>query len=304
MKKYLAAGLGLVITAIAVVLSYNTINEQQNADMQTNPTLTIVASFYPMYEFSKNVAGDNAHVLAFIPIGIEPHDWEPTTTDVLRLKDTDLFIYNGGGMEPFVNKLITTNEYTNVEFVETTAGINLNSSNVTNPHVWLDPILAIHQVNIIKNAMINSDPKNKQHYEDNASSYIAKLEELDSKIRTELSNCKKNVFVPFHDAYSYFASRYDLKVMPLSGMSPESEATAADIKQIIDFVKANQIKVIYTEELVDSKLAKTLANEAGAQMLTFSPLEGLTDAEYQNGVTYIQKMEQNLENLKVGLECQ
>jgi zinc transport system substrate-binding protein len=220
-------------------------------------------------------------------------------------------------MEPFVERLISSDEYSNVKFIETANGITLIQSDdehdneheethksTYNPHIWLDPVLAQYQVTVIEDTLVEIDPENKQYYEDNANKYITKLENLDLKIKNELANCKKDTFVPFHNAYTYFANRYGLMVFPLSGVSPESEATAAELREFVDYVKENQIKVIYAEELVDPKLAQTLANEAGTQMLIFSPLEGLTNEELQNGMTYIQKMEQNLENLKVGLECQ
>ncbi|HEY8109831.1 MAG TPA: zinc ABC transporter substrate-binding protein, partial [Candidatus Nitrosotenuis sp.] len=173
-----------------------------------------------------------------------------------------------------------------------------------NPHVWLDPILAKHQVMIIKDAIIEADPNNKKYYEDNANAYGDKLDKLNSKIQTELSNCKKDTFMPFHDAYSYFANRYGLKVFPLSGVSPESEVTATDLREFVDFIQKNEITTIYSEEMVDPKLANTLAEEANAQVLIFSPLEGLTDKEMMNDITYLDKMDENVQNLKIGLECQ
>jgi zinc transport system substrate-binding protein len=218
-------------------------------------------------------------------------------------------------MEPFVDKLIASGEYDNVKFVETTKGMNLIQTNNEhqkipddhisyNPHVWLDPVLAKHQVMMIKDAIIEADPDNKKYYEDNANAYSGKLDELNSQIKTELSHCNKDTFMPFHDAYSYFANRYGLHVFPLSGVSPESEVTATDLREFVDFIQKNKITTIYSEELVDPKLANTLAEEANAQVLIFSPLEGLTDREMMNGITYVDKMNENVQNLKIGLECQ
>ena len=315
MKKPLVIGIAIVaiIAAVMIIVS----EPKQGTLLQEEKTtkLQVVASFYPLYEFSKNVAGDKAKVSAFIPIGVEPHDWEPSANDILKLKDASIFVYNGAGMESFVDKLINSGEYNNVKFIETTKGMNLIQTNdehqkesgnhtVYNPHVWLDPILAKHQVMMIKDVMIDADPDNKKYYEDNANAYSKKLDNLNSKIQMELSQCKKDTFMPFHDAYSYFANRYGLKTFPLSGVSPESEATAVDLKEFVDFIQKNEIKTIYSEELVDPKLATTLAEEAGAQVLIFSPLEGLTNQETLDGITYLDKMNENVQNLKRGLECQ
>lgn len=280
--------------------------------------LKIIASFYPLYEFSKNVGGDKAEVSSLIPIGIEPHDWDPSSGDILDLKEADLFIYNGGGFEPFVEQLIDSGEYGNVVFVESAKGIDLVKSQHDedaeeehdehdyeyDPHVWLDPILAKQQVTTIKNAMIQADPQNAQYYETNADAYNEKLDELDSTIKTELSSCNKDTFMPFHDAFTYFANRYGLKIFALSGVTPDSEVTAAEIKEFVDFVKENEITVIFAEELIDPRLAEVLADEAGVQVMILSPLEGITEEEIKAGKNYITKMEENLENLKVALGCQ
>lgn len=315
MKKPLVIGIAAVAIIITVMIIVNAPKQDTLVREEKTIKLHVVASFYPLYEFSKNVAGDKARVSAFIPIGVEPHDWEPSANDILKLKDASIFVYNGAGMESFVDKLINSGEYDNVKFIETTKGMSLMQTNdehqkesrshtVYNPHVWLDPILAKQQVMMIKDAMISADPDNTKYYEDNANAYNTKLDNLNSKIQMELSHCKKDTFMPFHDAYSYFANRYGLKTFPLSGVSPESEATAVDLKEFVDFIKKNEINTIYSEEMVDPKLATTLAEEAGAQVLIFSPLEGLTNQETLDGITYLDKMNENVQNLKIGLECQ
>jgi zinc transport system substrate-binding protein len=329
MKKSGLAVIGGIVAAIVVGLwltqvpSFDTEQaEVSNPPIEQNEPaaskLKVIASFYPLYEFSKNVGGDKAKVSSLIPIGVEPHDWEPSSGDVLDLKEADLFIYNGGGFEPFVKQLIDSGEYGNVVFVESTKGVDLLKSQHNedaeeehdehdseyDPHIWLDPILAKYQVTTIKNAMIQADPQNVQYYETNADAYNEKLDELDTKIKTELSSCNKDTFMPFHDAFTYFANRYDLKIFALSGISPDSEATADEIKEFIDFVKENEITVIFAEELIDPRLAEVLADEAGVQVMILSPLEGLTEEEIKAGKNYITKMEENLANLKVALDCQ
>lgn len=323
MRRSILAAIGVGIAIVIAVLALaGQVLVPIPQDFPTQNTLIpepqtskvkVVASFYPLYEFSKNIAGQKADVTVFVPIGIEPHDWEPSTGDILALKQSDVFVYNGM-METFVEKLVDSGEYPNVLFVETAQGIDLIDANESHadeehdiqydPHIWLDPILAKHQVEMIRDALIKVDADNAQYYEDNAGAYSVRLDNLDSKIRAELSDCKKNTFMPFHNAFSYFANRYGLQVFPLSGIDPESEATAAELKEFIDYVRENDIKVIFSEELVDPKLAEVLANEAGAQVMVFSPVEGLSENDIISGKTYIDKMEENLTNLKIALECQ
>lgn len=318
MKRPILAGIGIAVIAVAaiVLLQVQPVPKQENLAQEGGSKIIVIASFYPLYEFSKNVAGDRAEVSSFTPIGVEPHDWEPSTGDMLRLKDATLFIHNGADFEPFVGKLVDSGEYKEVVFVETSMGIDLVTGDGHDdtderedhvgydPHIWLDPMLAKQQVTTIKNALASEDPKNAAYYEKNAVAYNEKLDALDAKIRTELASCKKDTFVPFHNAFTYFAQRYGLNVFPLSGIAPESEATASEIKEFIDYIKEHDIKVIFSEDLVDPRLADVLADEAGAQVMIFSPVEGLTEEDIKDGKTYLDKMEENLNNLKVALECQ
>ena len=307
MKKSILAAIGggIVLAIIAGLWFTKIVARESDIEQETVSKLKMIASFYPLYEFSKNVGGEKAEVSSFVPVGIEPHDWDPSSGDILRLKETGIFVYNGAGFEPFVDQLIDSGEYSNVIFVDSAIGIDLiQHDSEYDPHVWLDPILAKHQVTTIKDAMIQADPQNSQYYETNANSYSVKLDELDAKIRFGLSNCKKDTFMPFHDAFTYFSERYGLKVFSLSGIAPESEATGAEIKEFIDFVKENGITVIFAEELIDPRLAEVLADEAGVQVMILSPLEGLTQQDTVAGKNYISKMEENLENLRVALDCQ
>jgi zinc transport system substrate-binding protein len=331
----IVAGVGIAII-LGIILTQQNVPIQADFDRQETMVpepqaskIKVIASFYPLYEFSKNVAGDKADVSTFVPVGIEPHDWEPSTGDLIELKESHVFVYNGAGMEPFVEKLIDSGEYSNVLFVETAHGIDLiktteeheehegeerteeehaseeeyNHELPYDPHVWLDPILAKEQIMMIKDALIKVDADNAQYYEDNANAYSSNLDALDSKIKAELSSCSKDTIVPFHNAFTYLGARYGIEIHALSGIAPESEATASELKEIIDFVKENEIKVIFAEELVDPKLANVLADEAGAQVLLLSPLEGITEEEQANGISYLEKMEENLMNIKIALEC-
>jgi zinc transport system substrate-binding protein len=322
-KTKLAAIGGSIVVAIIVSLWFT---QTRSVDTTTtpnqliieqneaaNPKLKVIASFYPLYEFSRNVGGRQAEVSSYIPIGIEPHDWDPSSGDLSNLKESNVFIYNGAGFEPYVEQLIDSGEYENIIFVESTKGIDLIKSehdeehdpdSEYDPHVWLDPILVKHQIMMIKDAMIQADSKNAQYYDANANAYNLKLDELDAKIKAGLSNCKKDTFMPFHNSATYFANRYGLKIFALSGTAPESEATANDLKGFIDFVKEHDIKVIFAEDLVDPTLAQVLADEAGVQVMIFSPIEGLSKDDIAAGKTYIDKMEENLKNLKMALDCQ
>tara|TARA_Y100000766_G_scaffold23195_1_gene16170 strand:- start:2897 stop:4300 length:1404 start_codon:yes stop_codon:yes gene_type:complete len=459
----IVAGIAIAIAVIASVLAFSgTSNdstpmespEQANLVPQAEK-ITILTSFYPYHEFTKNVAGDFANVKQFMPSGVEAHDWEPRAQEIQSLKDADVFVYNGLGMESYIENIIESGEFDNVVFLKASEGVELlkfeddhddhakhddhddhddhdehakeddhddhddhakhddhddhaeefheeialvieefeeghmtESQSIVaieeilhehegdghehgagmiediehvlheiedghiagsegleeihhlvsgedvhdkhakeddhddhdeheegghdghdhdyefDPHIWLDPILVKQQVNVIRDGLIQVDPDNKEHYEENARIYNDKMDALDMKIGSALSSCQKDTIVPYHNAFTYLGERYDIHIMALGGMAPDSEASAAEIAEFVDFVKDNDIKVIFSEELVDPRLAEVIAEEANAQVLLFSPLEALSKDEAGTNVSYIDKMEDNLDSLKVALECQ
>jgi zinc transport system substrate-binding protein len=311
-----------IITVFAVSMNANIFDQsktQQNSVQNISNTtskLKVAASFFPLYEFAKNVGGDKAEVYSFLPIGNEPHSWEPSIQQIEELKGTQLFIYNGAGMEAYISKFMSSGEFPNMTFAKATEGITLLKADSAeddkeilaqggmDPHVWNDPVLAEQEITNIKNAMKKVDPTNAQYYESNANAYIAKLVVLDNSIKSGLSNCKKNTFVSFHNAFNYFSSRYGVHDVWITGIAPEVDVPPQDIQKVIQIAKDKDVKVIFSEDLVDPRLANTLANEVGAQVLVLSPLEGINQTEQQEGITYLDKWNQNLHNLRTALECQ
>ena len=439
----IVAGVAIAVAIIASVMAFSGVSDNsmpmdtpevdQTNLVSQEEKLTVLTSFYPYHEFTKNVAGDFAEVKQFMPSGVEAHDWEPRAQEIQSLNDADVFVYNGLGIEPYVENIIGSGEFDNVLFVKASEGVELlkfeddhddhdehakeddhddhddshaeefyeeiamvieefeeghmtESQSIEaieeilhehegdghdhgvgaieeiehvlheiedghiegsegleeihhlvsgedvhdehakedehdehakedghdghdhdyefDPHIWLDPLLVKQQVNVIRDGLIQADPQNKEHYEENARIYNNKMDALDMKIESSLSSCQKDTIVPFHNAFTYLGERYDIHVMALSGMTPDSEASAAEIAEFVDFVKDNDIKVIFSEELVDPRLAEVIAEEANAQVILFSPLEALTPDEIGTNISYIDKMEQNLDSLVVALECQ
>jgi len=261
--------------------------------------LKVLASFYPLYEFTKIIGGERIDVSVIIPSGIEPHDWEPTIQDLQKIKNADMIVINGAGLEPWITKLVSVNP--DILIVDTSAGISLleknnhvfNNKIQNDPHIWLDPVLAKKQIQNIVDDLIRIDPQNADYYQENANAYNTKLILLDNKIRNELSICVKKDFLAFHDAFSYFANEYDLNQNTIIGVNPSEEPTAVTLQQIIQKAQDLDLHVIFTEEAVNPRVSEVIANEIGAKVLTLSPIE-----IYEKNSDYIKRMEQNLSNLK------
>lgn len=295
----------ITITITIPLISFAVFSSDSNQFKNTNESkLQVVSSFYPLHEFSQNVGQEKADVKSLVPVGVEPHDWEPTIKDVQQMQKSDLIIINGIGFESWIDKLHEIN-YQGV-IVDTSNGIIIKNMNEESsiqehvnesgdPHIWLNPAFAKIQVQNIANAFSNSDPENRQYFQENAANYIDKLDLLDSKIRNELSGCSHD-FIAFHHAFSYFADEYNLTqhtIIP--SYAPHTEPTAKTLENVINKAKQLNLKVIFTEETVDPKTAQVIASEIGGKILVLSPLE-IGDDE-----TYISKMTENLNHLKEAL---
>ena len=318
-KRHVGVGIAAALAVAAVVvLGMQPVSDETVPAGIPSDKIRVLASFFPYYEFTRNVAGDRAIVGQYLPDGTEAHDWEPRAGEILMLDGTDVFVYNGLGIEPYVSGIIESGEFDDTLFVKASEGISLLAAGDDgdhaekdehrlgdfDPHVWLDPILVKQQVNNIRDGLALADPDNESYYFQNAADYNAKLDSLDAKIQDGLTDCMQDTIVPFHTAFAYFGDRYGVKIAPLGGQAPNAEASAADIAEFIDFVRDNDIKVVFSEDLVDPRLAETIAAEAGAETLVLSPIEALTPEEASAGVTYLDKMEKNLISLRTALECQ
>ena len=291
----------LVISIIIPLSAFVLWSSEQNnvTGFTEKRQLKVLASFYPLYEFTKIIGGEKIDVSIIIPQGIEPHDWEPTIQDLQKMQNSDMIVINGAGLEPWITKLVSANP--NILIVDTSNGIPLleknkqifNNQIQNDPHVWLDPVLAKKQIQNIANGLINIDPQNADYYQENADRYNAKLNLLDNKIRDELSICMKKDFLAFHDAFSYFAREYGLNQNTIIGVNPNEEPTAVILQQIIQKSQNLNLHVIFTEEAVNPRVSEVIANEIGAQVLILSPIE-----IYEKNSDYIKRMEQNLSNLK------
>jgi zinc transport system substrate-binding protein len=306
------AAIAVVIPLAMVATLYTGVQQQASpsssattAAKEESSRLKVVTSFYPLYDFASHVAGDRAEVSSLIPPGIEPHDWEPTPGDVTRARNADLLIINGAGFENWASGIGAK------ALVNTTEGLDLGPAQKdeeghvgVNPHVWLDPVLAKHQVDVIRAALARADPANAAYYDENAKKFSSELDALDSAIRQELASCTKSDFISFHDAFKWFSERYGLVQHNIQGVSPEGEVLPQKIQETIQTARSLGIKVIYSEDLVDSRLSNVIASEIpGGKVLVLSPIEGVSSAERAAGIGYMEKMNENLANLKEGLEC-
>lgn len=270
--------------------------------------MVVVASFYPLFEFAREVGGDRVVARNVVPAGVAPHDYEPTPRDIAAIHGAGVLIYNGAGFEPWVPRLLPQLS-DRVIRVNATAGLPLTTVAAgagrgrADPHVWLDPLLAQRQVGLILAGLLRADPAGRAAYTANAAAYQARLGGLHARIEQTLAPCRTRVFVATHAAFRYFAARYQLTQISISGLEPEQEPSPAKMREILALVRRHRVRVIYSETLVSPRVAAAIAREVGAKTMVLNPLEGLTPAEQRRGRDYVSIMEENLRNLAAGLDC-
>lgn len=174
------------------------------------------------------------------------------------------------------------------------------------PHIWVDLAYAQQMVDTIAQSLIQKDPENKDFYLANAKEYNAKLAELDARYMKTLANCKHNTIIyGGHFAFGYFAKRYNLgHESPYEGFAPNAQPSPKAIAELVDKVEASGIKYVYYEELLDPKVARTVAQETGVELELLHGAHNVSKDELKAGVTYLDIMNENYDKLKVGLECQ
>ncbi|MGE7608260.1 metal ABC transporter substrate-binding protein [Peribacillus frigoritolerans] len=287
----------------------------ENQIKKDTDKIQIVTTFYPMFEFTKNVVGDLAEVELLIPSSIEPHDWEPSPKDLGNIKNADLFVYDSEYMETWVPDIEESLDSKKSTFVKASEGITLMEgeehehaeeeeqahSHEKDPHVWLSPALAQKEVENIKDALIKVDPNHKEEYEKNSVAYIEELKDLDKEFRSKLADVSSKEIITQHAAFGYLANEYGLKQVAIAGLSPENEPSPAKLAELKNFALDHNIKTIFFEEVASPKVAKTLADEIGAETQVLNTLEGLSEENQKKGADYIQVMQDNLDKLKGAL---
>ncbi len=303
-KKFL-----LFINLLALLFAWQVSHIKQVA---ADDKIKVVTTFYPVYEFTKAVTGDSADVSMLIKAGTEPHDFEPSTKNVATISDADMFVYMDDSMETWVKKVQKSINSDDLTVVKSTGDMLLMAgtaeeeeegheghSHEYDPHVWLSPKRAVTLVENIRDAFVAKYPDKAETFKTNSAAYIEKLNDLDKKYSDALSNAKQKSFVTQHAAFGYLALDYGLNQIPITGVSAESEPSAKRLASLTKYVKKYDIKYIYFEENASSKVAATLADEAGVKTAVLNPLESLTTKEIKAGEDYFTVMKDNLKALQL-----
>ncbi|GFP32757.1 zinc transport system substrate-binding protein [Candidatus Hakubella thermalkaliphila] len=216
----------------------------------------VYTTFFPLYDFTKKIGGEKIEVVNMVPAGVEPHDWEPSPQLIGSLSEAEMLISNGLGMETWLDKVsssisasvVVVNASTGIEPLKGAkdhgygkekqddyAAEEEKYDEMPDPHVWLDPLLALQQARNIATALSSLDPANATYYFNNLAVFQEQAEALDQAFQDGLSGLARREIIVTHLAFAYLAKRYNLEQVSISGLSPYIEPSPAQMKDIQDF---------------------------------------------------------------------
>lgn len=343
-KKILAMILvfGIFVTGCAKnneKSNINSNNSNQTSQSENKDKETIYASFYPIYNLTKQIAGDKFNVKSFTNLNTEVHDFEPSAKDMADLSNAKVLFLSGADLESWKDKVEKASK---IEMVDTSKGIDLiktedeedhdhehedseedehedsekeedhdhedgeeehhHHHGLYDPHVWLSPKNGIIQAKNIAEKLSEIDPENKDYYMGNFEKIKKELEEIDKEYEKKLENKENKKFLVDHEAFSYLARDYGLEQIPLTSITSTNEADAKTMKNAIDFVKKEKISAIFYEKGGSDKNVKTLADELSLDAKAINTIEYASDDDLKNEKTYQELIRENFEIMESSLK--
>lgn len=319
----------IIIAIICIIIGFSA----NKPRFLKSDKLNIVVTTFSTYDFAKQIVGDKADVTFLLGPGVDSHSYEPSAKDLVKLKNADVFIYIGGEMEQWVDKVLETDtinkEATTLiqvtESVETIEEQEVDGAEeeehhhdedhendeeheheegAFDEHIWTSPSNAIKMVEYLNEKFANLDSNNKEEYQKNADNYIEQIKDLRTKIQEIVDNKKRNRLV-FGDKMpmQYFLNEFGLTASAaFNGCSTETEPGTKTITYLVSKVKEENIPVVLYIELSTGKTAKSIANETGAKSMQIQTLHNISKDDFKNGETYVSLMTRNLQVLKEALQ--
>lgn len=282
-----------LLAAIGGAVTYTSMKPDEFvADWSPTHRFIVRTTTNTLAHFAEIVGGESVGAWPIIASDIEPHEYEPTSNDVIDGLSDDLFIMNGAGVDAWADSIVQQRSDASKP------SIVVLDPRIQDPHFWLDPIAVIDLVGQIRDAYIAIDPEHADEYTRNAAAYVDELTQLDAEYRATLVNCEKPEIVVAHDAFNYLAERYGFTVNAIAGISPEEEPSPSKLIELAQLMEQNNLTVVFFEETAADRTAQVLADEAGARAQVLYTGEIIPAEE-----TYLSLMRKNLAQLDAAMVC-
>ena len=305
MKKVFTRSVAALALGASIALAFSGCGSQTPAKQDTTEKIKVVASFDAMKEITQAIGGNKVDVTTIIPEGIEPHDYELKTSDVQKLQEAKLFVYNGLGMEAWADKAIQTASADNlmsvalaehVQPIELTDPEEIEEHGAYDPHAWLGLTSAKEEASAVKDALIKISPEDKEYFEKNYMAFADEIDKMQEEYMKKVANATRKEIVTGHAAFGYLCRDLGISQESVEDVFASGEPSAQKLAELTDFCKAHNVKVIFTEDLVSPAVSETLAKEAGAKAEAIHTIESAED-----GMTYLTRMKDNLNKIAEAL---
>lgn len=294
MKKRFFLTLSCILMSLFIIgcSNSNSTNESNKVN-DDSKKLQVMVSIYPLKEFTEKIGGDKIEVTCLVPENMEPHDYEPKTKDFEKLMNSDIFIYNGLGMEHWIDSVNNVVSDDKVLKVNSSDGIDVRKEGeLVDPHSWLSLIQVQKQCENIKDALISLDETNKDTYEENYNKFKKELQGLYDEYSAKFNELSQKDFITGHAAFGYLCRDFGLTQKSVENLYGEGEPTPKELENLVNFCKENNKKVIFSESLASPKVSETLASEVGAEVVPIYTLESSED-----DMSYLDAMKSNLDKI-------
>ncbi len=276
--------------------------------------LTIITTIFPQYDFARAIVGERAEVKMLLAPESESHTYEPSMTDIAAVSQADLFIYTGNGIDTWAEDMTKSLKDADTVFLASAQfalhelehghdHIDHDHSCPVDEHVWTSPVNAKSMLYGILEAIVSIDPANEDYYRANADAYASELDLLDALFQDVADGAKRReIVVADRFPFAYLLNEYGIEyTAALSGCSVGQEPSASVIAEMIAKVSEDGVPYVFVIENSDGKTAKLISEATGCGILTLHSCHNVTERELIDGVTYVDLMKQNAENLRFAL---
>lgn len=307
-RNVLTTGLGAVAFGLAGCVVENDAPSGNPPSTGERELSAVAGSFFMLYDLARNVAGDGLHVEDLVPTGTHGDDWEPGPGILEDVSRSDVFVYIEGFRRWSDDVAASLPlDYPDVVVIDAAEGIEYiagEAGREVDPHFWMDPLLAAEAVENIRDGFVEADPANASVYEENAASFLDRLDDVHARFGAAMERRRRDVIViGSHDSFQYWRPRYELDIYSPVGISPDSEPTAREMQAVVDIVEEHDLGYILYDKYEPRRYAESLAAETGTELLPLSPIEATSEEELEAGMGYVEHMlDVNLETLELALE--
>ncbi len=315
LRKFLQLGL-LSIVAVVLLAACGNDNDKETtdkADANGDEKLQLVATFSIIHDILNEVGGDLVDVHSMVPIGTDPHEYEPLPEDIKKATDAKALFFNGlnleGGEDGWFAKLVQTVNKEDDQVFEVMEGVQPmylaeegSNEEEINPHAFLDPVVGIQMTENVIDALVKIDPENEKAYKENGEVLLDKLRDIDAMYKEKIAEIpeENRILVASEHAFQYMTERYGLEHGYIWAIDTEENGTPEQIKSLVEYVKEKDVPVLFVESNVDKRPMETVSKETGVEIFSELYSDELGKAG-EEGETYTGFLQSNIEHIHAGL---